>query len=301
MQDLRRLLLSPSALLAFEAAGRHMSFSGAAEELHLTQAAISYSIKKLETALGVTLFNRAHRAVTLTEVGERFFHDVSIGLAHIRRSADAIRREREPGHVTLSVSTAFASYWMVPRLGSFHAALPHIDLRLQTVDKDTDLARGAMTLGVRRGDGTWPQFDSVLFAREEIFAVASAAYASSIGAPLPASRLPALKLIHLDEPYRPRPTWTDWFAALGVRWKESGEGLRLNDYALVLQAVLEGEGIAIGWRHLTEGMIARGSLVRVCTESYASGQDFYLVWPKGTALAPDTAQVRDWLLAQASG
>jgi DNA-binding transcriptional LysR family regulator len=69
----------------------------------------------------------------------------------------------------------------------------------------------------------------------------------------------------------------------------------------VLQAVLEGEGIAIGWRHLTEGMIARGSLVRVCTESYASGQDFYLVWPKGTALAPDTAQVRDWLLVQASG
>ncbi|MGH6879886.1 LysR substrate-binding domain-containing protein [Hypericibacter sp.] len=299
MQDLRRLLQSPSALLAFEAAGRHLSFSGAAAELNLTQAAISYSIKRLETALGVTLFTRAHRAVTLTEAGERFFHDVSIGLAHIRRSADAIRREREPGHVTLSVSTAFASYWMVPRLARFHAALPHIDLRLQTVDKDIDLAREAMTLGVRRGDGNWPQFESVPLAREEIYAVASAAYAAAIGAPVPPSRLPELKLIHLDEPYRPRPSWTDWFTALGVRWSDRGEGLRLNDYALVLQAVLEGEGIAMGWRHVTEGMIARGSLRRVCNESFVSGQDFHVVWPKGALLAPDTAEVRDWLLAQA--
>jgi DNA-binding transcriptional LysR family regulator len=300
MDNLRDLILSPSSLFAFEAAGRHMSFSGAAKELHLTQAAISYSIKRLETALGITLFHRAHRAVTLTEEGERFFHDVSIGLAHIRRSADAIRRAREPGHVTLSVSTAFASYWMVPRLASFHAALPHIDLRLQTVDKDIDLAREAMTLGVRRGDGNWPQFESVLLAREEIYAVASAAYAAAIGAPVAVSRLPEHKLIHLDEPYRPRPTWTDWFAAAGVRWHDRGEGLRLNDYALVLQAVLEGEGIAMGWRHITEGMIARGSLVRICAESYVSGQGFHVVWPKGALPSPDTAQVRDWLLAQAA-
>jgi DNA-binding transcriptional LysR family regulator len=114
-----------------------------------------------------------------------------------------------------------------------------------------------------------------------------------------AARLPEHKLIHLDEPYRPRPTWTDWFAAAGVRWHDRGDGLRLNDYALVLQAVLEGEGIAMGWRHITEGMIARGSLVRVCTESFVSGQGFHVVWPKGAVLSPDTAQVRDWLLAQA--
>jgi DNA-binding transcriptional LysR family regulator len=184
-------------------------------------------------------------------------------------------------------------------LARFHAALPHIDLRLQTVDKDVDLAREAMTLGVRRGDGNWPQFDSILLYREEIHAVASAAYAATVGAPVPASRLPELKLIHLDEPYRPRPNWTDWFAQAGVRWSDRGEGLRLNDYALVLQAVLEGEGIALGWHHIIEGMTARGVLVRACRESFLSGQGFYLVWPKGTTLAPDTAQVRDWLLAEA--
>ena len=171
-------------LQVFEAAARRLSFSRAAEELHLTQAAISYSIKRLETALGIPLFRRANRAVALTEAGERFFHDVSIGLAHIRRSADEIRRDRALGRVTLSVSTAFASYWMVPRLSSFHAALPHIDLRLQTTDKDIDLASEALTLGVRRGTGDWPQYESALLAREQIDAVAGAAYSRPIGAPV---------------------------------------------------------------------------------------------------------------------
>ena len=108
MRSLRQLLPSPGGLFAFEAAARRGSFTLAGEELGMSQAAVSYAIKKLEGALGTALFLRRHRGVELTEAGERFYNDVSIGLAYIRRSAESLERLRADDHVTLSVSTAFA-------------------------------------------------------------------------------------------------------------------------------------------------------------------------------------------------
>jgi len=299
MQNLRNLIASPSALFAFEAAGRHMSFTRAARELNVSQAAISYSVKQLETALGQALFIRRHRRVALTEAGERFFHDVAIGLAHIRRSAEDIRRERADNHVTLSASTAFASLWMLPRLAVFRAEHPDIDFRLQTTDKDIDLAAEGIAFGTRRGTGDWAEYDSALLAGEEIHAVCAPAYLSSVAAPGQAADLTGLKLIHLDEPFRPAPSWADWFAGQGVAYDDKGDGLRLNDYALVVQAALEGEGVALGWRHLTDHLIARGQLVRPVAESLRTAFGYYVIWPRGVALAGDAAIACDWLRRQA--
>lgn len=302
MQPLRRLISSPSALFAFEAAARLGSFTQAAEELRVTQAAVSYSIKRLEATLGQPLFVRRHRRVELTETGERFYHDVSIGLAHIRRSAEAIRRQRADNHVTLSVSTAFANWWVLPRLAAFRAAHPHIDLRLQTTDKDVDLAAEGIALGIRRGKGNWPEYEAALFAREAIDPVCSPGYLTPLTTrPSSTADLKRLKLIHLDEPFRPRPSWSDWFAAQGVDYTDLGDGLRLNDYALVVQAALEGQGVALGWRHLTADLVARGLLVRVLDRTLETGLGFYLVWTRGKALADDAIAVRDWLLNHAVG
>ena len=170
MHTLRTLIQSPAALFAFEAAARHMSFTHAAGELNVTQAAVSYSIRQLEAALGVKLFHRAHRAVTLTEAGERFYNDVSMGLSHIKRSAEAIARLDGGQQVTLSCSTAFANYWVVPRLSAFRAQHPEIDIRLQTTDKDVDLLAEGLSLGIRRGDGKWPGCEGAMLAEEAIFA-----------------------------------------------------------------------------------------------------------------------------------
>jgi DNA-binding transcriptional LysR family regulator len=115
MRSLRAVLPAPSALFAFEAAARLGSFTRAASELGITQAAVSYAVKQLEARLGQPLFLRQHRRVALTEAGERFFQDVSIGLGHIRRSAETLMSRGAAGHVTLSCSTAFASWWMLPR------------------------------------------------------------------------------------------------------------------------------------------------------------------------------------------
>lgn len=298
MRSLRALLPAPGALFAFEAAARLGSFTLAATELKVSQAAVSYSVKQLETALGHRLFLRQHRKVVLTETGERFFHDVSVGLGHIRRSAESLVGQGRPAHVTLSCSTAFASWWMLPRLARFRAANPAIDLRLQTTDKDVDLAAEGIDLGIRRGSGDWPEYAAAFLAPEAIHAVCSPAYLAAVAAPAAPADLMRLKLVHLDEPFRPRPTWADWFAAQGVAYVDFGEGLRLNDYALVIQAALEGQGVALGWRHLTEALVARGALARPCREVLVTGQGFHLVWPKAAALAGDAARVRDWLMAE---
>lgn len=299
MQSLRSMIQSPSALFAFEAAARHLSFTRAAEELNVTQAAISYAVRQLETALDVVLFHRRHRRIALTEAGERFYNDVSIGLAHIRRSAEAITRARRDRHVTLSVSTAFAAYWMVPRLAEFRAAHPEIDIRLQTTDKDLDLAAEGTSLGVRRGSGDWPGYEAMFLAPEAIVPVASPAHLARTGLVSEPADLFSRSLIHLEEPFRLRPTWTDWFAGHGLAWTDRGEGLRLNDYALVLQAAVAGEGIALGWRHLVERLIAQGFLEVALEAPISEVGGFYLIWPTDRPSTPEAEQVRNWMVASA--
>ncbi len=297
MKSLRALLPAPSALFAFEAAARLASFTRAAAELRVSQAAVSYSVKQLEAALGQKLFVRQHRRVLLTEAGERFFQDVSVGLGHIRRSAESLMQGGKPGHVTLSCSTAFASWWMLPRLARFRAAHPDIDLRLQTTDRDVDLAEERIELGIRRGRGDWPEYASRFLAAEAIHPICSPSYLAGVARPASPAELARLKLVHLDEPFRPRPVWADWFAAQDVGYADFGDGLRLNDYALVIQAALEGQGIALGWRHLTEDLVARGALVRPLPQPLVTGLGFHLVWPKSATLASDAERVRDWQAA----
>jgi DNA-binding transcriptional LysR family regulator len=297
METLRSLIQSPASLHAFEAAGRHLSFTKAAQELNVSQAAISYAVKQLEQALGVTLFYRRHRRIEFTEAGARFFQDVSMGLTHIRKSAEAIAQRRGEHHVALSVSTAFAHYWMVPRMADFRAANPNVDLRLETTDKDIDLRAEGIPLGIRRGLGEWAGYESAFLAPEQIMAVASSRYLERFGRPRSLAELAGHKLLHLDEPYRPRPTWAEFFAAQGVAFADSGTGLRLNDYALVIQAALAGEGIAFGWRHIVEGLLIQGLLERVTDACFDEGYGFYVLWAEGAVLSGPAAAVRDWLIS----
>jgi len=296
MESLRALIQSPTALLAFEAAARHGSFTRAAAELNVTQAAVSASVRQLEKALEVSLFRRHHRSIELTEAGERFFEDVSIGLGRIRRSAEAIRRQRA-GPVTISVSTAFAGYWMLPRLATLRASMPEIDLRLQTTDKDVDLAAEGLSLGVRRGTGDWPEYDSARLAAEEIVAVCRPSLLDGRARPNGPADLLSLPLIHLDEPFRPCPDWRDWFAAQGIPFHDRGDGLRLNDYALVIQATVEGQGVALGWRYMTDRLVDTGLLTRVVRNALVTPYGFYVVWAADRPLSADAERVRDWMLA----
>jgi DNA-binding transcriptional LysR family regulator len=258
-------------------------------------------VRGLEKQLGVGLFQRRHRHVRLTEAGERFFADVTLGLSHIRKSAEELRSMATGTHVTLSASTAFASFWMMPRLQQFRDELPGIDLRIQTSERDLDLVAEDIPLGLRWGDPRdWPQYESMPVAQEEIYAVAGARYAAQVGPSTSPHDLVDHRLIHLEEPYRPAVDWNEWLASAGVDGRLANRALLINDYALVLQAVMEGQGIALGWRHLVEHLIASGLLVRVTNHVMRTGNVYNVVWPRERALSENARKVRDWLVATAS-
>ncbi|WP_350334997.1 LysR substrate-binding domain-containing protein [Coralliovum pocilloporae] len=298
MQKLRKLIQSPTSLFAFEAAARHGSFTKAAAELNVSQPAVSFAIKQLEASLGVTLFERRHRVIRLTDAGETFFKDVSIGLSHIGQSAEGLSQVSYDEHVTVSTSTAFANYWIVPRLSEFKTRFPDIDLRLQCTDQDGDLVSEGITLGIRRGkEGDWPGYEAERLTDEIIHAVCSPAHRAASETISKAEDLLNYQLIHLEEPYRPRPTWSDWFASHGVSYKDKGDGLRLNDYALVLQTAMAAQGIAMGWQHVTDSLVERGLLHRIEGLRYHSGSAFCMIWNKATPLNDKAQAVRDWILS----
>jgi DNA-binding transcriptional LysR family regulator len=300
MQSLRHLLPSPGSLIAFEAAGRLSSFTAAGRELGMTQAAVSYAIRGLEEQLGTKLFERRHRQVLLTDAGARFLADVTLGLSHIRKSAEGIRARSGAAHVTLSASTAFASFWMMPRLQKFRDNLPGIDLRIQTADRDVDLLAEGVPLGIRGGAvADWPDYELLPIAHEEIYAVAGPAYIARSGLPASAAEMTYHRLIHLEEPFRPAANWKEWFQSAGVNGAVANRGLQINDYVLVIQAVMEGQGIALGWRHLTDRLVASGLLVQVTDHVMKTGLDFHVAWPKNRELTDSARKVRDWLASQA--
>lgn len=296
MDNLRNLLPSAGNLIVFEAAGRQLSFTKAAHELRMTQAAVSYAIRSLEGQLGTPLFHRAHRAVSLTEAGRRFHADVSLGLSHIRKSAEDIRARGRANSVTLAASTAFASLWMLPRLHRLRDELPDIDLRIQTADRDLDIRTESIELGVRGGrPEDWPDYDSALIAPEIIEAVASAAYLEKHGMPESVAHLTQHRLIHLEEPFRTACDWQQWFLSAGVNGATANRGLAINDYVLVIQAVMEGQGVALSWKHLTDRLVASGLLQKVTGHRLVTGAAFHVIWPKGRPLTAQTEMVLNWL------
>ncbi len=298
MKELRRLIHSPHHLFVFEVCARLLSFTKAAEELGVSQPAVSLAIRQLEEAIGQKLFDRQHRRIRLNEAGERLFGDVTIGFERILKTLQKINRAPQQMLVTLSISTAFANYWVMPRLSRLHRTAPSIDLRLQVVDKDSDLEYENVSLGIRRGRGNWAGYDSAAIAREELFVVASPSYLARHGTPSSFEQLLEHQFIHLEEPYRPRPKLRDWFQAFNIDFVDRGEGLRLNDYALVLQAAMAGEGVAMGWRHVVQPLFKSKLLVPVLPQSWVTGEEFHLIWSNRSTLTDSATHVRDWIIEE---
>ena len=286
-------------LLVFEVAARNQSFTSAARELGVTQPAVSRSVHQLEAALRVNLFVRGHRSVELTEAGEILFQAVSAGLGRILDAAKRLHH-RTQTQVTLLTSTAVANYWLLPHLSDFNVRHPDIDLRFQVSDKQLDLAEESSSLGVRLGDGDWLGYDCELLAREEVFPVASPGVAARLADIDDPGALTSQRLIHIEEPFLPSLTWSEWFAEMSTEFHDDGTGLRLNHYVLVLQAAMAGEGIALGWLHLVDYLMERGLLVQVGRRRWRTGRSYYLIWSNRTPLSPRARAVREWILEVAA-
>ena len=301
MNELRKLTRSVNHLLVFETAARFESFTLAARELSLTQPAVSRSIRELEAALGLNLFRRRHRAITLTEEGKLLSHAVSAGFARMLETTRQLHRRVRDSHVTVVTSSAFANYWLLPRLSDFNRHRRDIDLRVQISDRYPDLSEEDATLAAWWGDGSWSGCDCVLLASEEVFPVASPAFVKTRKGGSDPESLTGERLIHLEEPFIPVLTWSQWFAEMNVEYHDEGRGLWFNDYTPAMHAAMAGEGIVLGWRHVVEGLMEKGLLVRVGGRtSRRERQGCYLVWSSRVPISPQAEAARGWFMKAAS-
>jgi putative choline sulfate-utilization transcription factor len=296
MDSLRSRLPPTSCLVAFEAAARLLSFTEAAGEMGMTQAAVSRHIKALEDHLGTPLFLRQHRTVRLTPEGERLFAAVHSGLERIADTTTALRQSGGPAQITVSATIAFGSFWLMPRLGRFRESHPGVQVRLVASDHYVDPGSNGVDLAIRYGTGRWPGLESTLLFREEVFPVCSSDYRTKH----PELRTPAdllrQELLYMESEHATWIDWDAWLGAFGVDADRERTGPRINTYTILIQSAVAGEGIALGWRHLVEHLLANGSLVRPLKESLPVPGGYYIVLREGQPPRPHHAAFRDWIL-----
>ncbi|HZS70076.1 MAG TPA: transcriptional regulator GcvA [Burkholderiales bacterium] len=285
-----RTLPPLSTLRAFEAAARLESFSRAADEISVTHGAVSHQIRALERALGAALFARNGRRVALTSAGRHFAERVRAALEDLAEAAQFVRRAEGERAVSVSMLPSFAARWLMPRLGRFMERHPAIAVNIHTSITLVDFQRDDVDLAIRFGRGQWPDLEAHKFLDEEFFPVASPRFNRGR---LP-TRPPDLGKFQLlrsnDEP------WTPWFRAAGVRLKEP-HSMVFTDSNLLLQAALDGRGIALARSSIAEADVRAGKLVRLFKLAVPAHGASYLVWPKGR-LSPNATVFRDWLLEE---
>ncbi len=300
MLALRRRLPPANSLVVFEAAARHLNFTRAAKELGVTQAAVSRQMQLLEEHLGIQLFQRSPRSLKLTAGGQRLHKAVTMGLEHIAGTAAELRRNGPQADLTVSSSVTFASYWLMSRVAKFRAAHPEIELKLVASAPVSDLASAGVDLAVRYGAGRWPGVRSTRLMDNEIFPVCAPSYRPSGDLSRPADLLNEV-LLHLLEYDRNWVTWEAWLKSFGVEGRPRQRGLTFDNYLVLIQAALDGQGIALGGGRLAEDFIAQGRLVRPIAATLGSDRGFYLLWPGDHELTEPAQLFREWIIAEAKG
>lgn len=296
-----RNLPSLDFLRGFEAAGRLHSFTRAAEELFLTQSALSRQVKALEDALGVPLFERKHRTLTLTPTGMAFHRDVTEMLRSLARAAEvAAGRQREPG-VTLTTTVSFASLWVIPRLPAFRARHPEVEVYVSADDRTVDLLRGEVDVAIRYLGQNVPPGAIRLFG-ERMLPVASPAVACNPNTPLKKpSDLAGHVLLHLDDPEGRMPwlNWTTWLASNGEPNLKPVSNQRFSLYDQLIQAARQGQGIALGRLPLLAELLERRELVAPFPKRFDSQRGYYVLIAPHAQGNPDVLAFVEFLRAEA--
>lgn len=288
-----RRLPQLSALRAFEAAARHVSFTRAAEELSVTQGAVSHQVKALESELGIKFFNRERQRLSITEAGQEYLAVVRDALDRIANGTERLVQRQASGRLTVSTSPDFAAKWLVHRLGRFAEVHPDIDLRVSATMHHVDFAREDVDIAVRHGDGHWPGLHVTRLCSEHLFAVCSPTLASKLGQPADVLKLP---LLHLDD----STAWFAWLDAAGVTGTDAIHGPILNRASMLIDAAVDSQGIALARTTLAAWDLINRRIVRPFPVALPLSKSYWIVSPKATASLPKLIAFREWLLAQAS-
>jgi putative choline sulfate-utilization transcription factor len=284
-----------------EAAVRHRGFTAAARELGLTQSAVSRQISALEEKLGVPLFDRVWRGVTPTEACLHLASATGEALAALARAVEAARTIGGAHTLTVATDFAFAAFWLLPRMTEMRRVIGGVDVRIVTRQEDFDPDTDDEDVSIVFGGGPWPRARATLLVGEHVTPVASPGLLAeaAIGGIADLDRLP---LLHLDAPAPGRWLgWADYAASAGTRLSGRTPGLAFNNYILVVQAAIAGQGLALGWRPLVDDALARGLLVPAPLPVVTSGRGYHLVRPNRRVEPAGAGPFRRWLRQTLAG
>ncbi|PTL82985.1 transcriptional regulator GcvA [Vitiosangium sp. GDMCC 1.1324] len=279
------------ALRAFEAGARHLSFTRAAAELCVTQAAISHQVRQLEDWLGVTLFERRGHALALTAKGAAYLRELTPAFDRMSE-ATARLYEREQGPLRLTVLPSFASCWLLPRLERFRQLHPDIELHLTSSAELWDFLDERFDVGIRSGLGRWTGLKAEQISQEALSPVCSPSLAKKLRSP---SELRKVRLLHDT----PKDGWRRWLDFAGVDGVDAEVGPVFNDAGLALQAAVQGHGVALGRLMLASDDLKAGRLVQPFAKVLPNDFSYWLVHPRPLAGRSDVAAFRTWLLSEA--
>ena len=287
-------LPSLNGLRAFEAAARHLSFTRAAEELNVTQTAISHQIRRLEDQLGVRLFDRGNRALALTREAQGYLPSVRAAFDDLRQATARLRRTERDDVLTVSTTASLAAKWLVTRAAAFQQAHPGIEVRITTSTQLVDFHRDEVDMAVRYGRGNWPGLRARWLMAEVIFPVCSPAL---LHGPTPLRRPEDLAHHTLLHTTAWREDWQLWLTAAGLPVSlASRPGMTFDQSFMAIQAAMEGLGVALGRTRFVEADIAASRLVVPFDVVLPANAGFYVVAPEETADVPKIAAFRDWLV-----
>jgi DNA-binding transcriptional LysR family regulator len=297
-------------LRTFEAVARQLSFTRAADELALTQSAVSHQIRSLEQGLGTSLFGRLHRGIELTDDGRVLLEGVRAGLDSMLLASERVRSQRRVGVLTVAAPAAFATWWLVPRLGRFAALHPEIEVRIAAMDgREPDLSRDGVDVAVVKRDAKLADRNPVEMPllREVVFPVCSPSMLDE-DPPLRSLRdLTRHTLIECEaaEDDDAQFTWATWLARSGISQTHSARQLRFSHFGLALSAAIDGLGVALGRSPMVDAELAAGRLVRPFGKKVMAKASnvFALAWRDTSALVQDqrVAAFRDFALDEACG
>jgi LysR family glycine cleavage system transcriptional activator len=293
---LRRSLPPLNALKSFEAAARHQSFTRAANELCVTQGAVSHQVKALEAELGLKLFNRERQGLAITDAGHDYLAVVRDAFDRIALGTDRLLQRLHSGVITVSMSPDFAAKWLVGRLGRFAEAYPEIELKVSATMHHVDFAREDVDLAIRHGVGNWVGLDAANLCSEELFPVCSPTLLRSERGMHSPEDVLQFPLLHLND----RNDWSRWLEAAGALGEGLLHGPILNHASMLIDAAINGQGAALARTVLAAADLINGHLVRPFQTTLPLKNTYWIVCPKATSALPKIAAFRDWLLAEAA-
>lgn len=290
-------LPSLTALAAFEASARHRSMQRAAGELNVTAGAISRQVRALEEDLGVPLFVRSPAGLTLTADAETLYAVLSQAFSRTAETVQVIRSGNRVRRATLACTHAFASQWLMPRMGEFWRRFPEISVDHLISDDAREFRRSEVDLRIRYGFGAWPDETSVLLMTDWLYPVVSPGFARR-HAGCTAADIPDLPLLHVDWA---DADWTQWDELLRRAGIPHGAlpGRRFSTLGVVLRACEEDQGIAIGWHRLVRPLVEDGRLVPFTDLRMPAPGAYYLSWNANHTPSDAVRTLRDWLQAAA--